>query len=234
MAMSIVEGSTSESGSEYSSETEDFQVEFEATSCGVDESASTGTETQNYMEPYAEEPLADEEWLQNYRNEQEEKEDLEEELKLRLDNFVPVSDWCSCLQCCRDLLRNINECYCCKELEGCVEAITCDLVREDLGEGEELKCVTEHPGFRPVCLEKWSLRMASSKYRKRDKQTYKKTGSEERYLRAVAYREFSRLVYGYLGKRRVPLPACAYTAIRETFPTEEDDLSAGFQLGEFD
>ena len=55
-----------------------------------------------------------------------------------------------------------------------------------------------------------------------------------RYLRAVAYREFSRLVYGYLGKRRVPLPACAYTAIRETFPTEEDDLSAGFQLGEFD
>ena len=63
MAMSIVEGSTSESGS---SETEDFQVELEATSCGVDESASTGTETQNYMEPYAEEPLADEEWLQNY------------------------------------------------------------------------------------------------------------------------------------------------------------------------
>lgn len=41
--MSIVEGSTSESGSKYSSETEDFQVELEATSCGVDESASTGT-----------------------------------------------------------------------------------------------------------------------------------------------------------------------------------------------
>ena len=89
MAMSIVEGSTSESGSKYSSETEDFQVELEATSCGVDESASTGTETQNY----AEEPLADEEWLQNYGKEQEEKEDLVEELKLRLHNFVPVSDW---------------------------------------------------------------------------------------------------------------------------------------------
>ena len=87
--MSIVEGSTSESGSKYSSETEDFQVELEATSCDVDESASTGTETQNY----AEEPLADEEWLQNYGKEQEEKEDLVEELKLRLHNFVPVSDW---------------------------------------------------------------------------------------------------------------------------------------------
>jgi len=55
-----------------------------------------------------------------------------------------------------------------------------------------------------------------------------------RYLRAVAYREFSRLVYGYLGKRGVPPPACAYKAIRKTFPTEEEDLSAGFQLGEFD
>lgn len=45
------------------------------------------------MEPYAEEPLADEEWLQNYGKEQEEKEDLEEELKLRLDKFGPGSDW---------------------------------------------------------------------------------------------------------------------------------------------
>ena len=93
MAMSIIEGSTSESGSKYSSETEDFQVELEATSCSVDESASTGTETQNYMEPFAEEPLAEEEWLQNYGKEQEEKEDLKEELKLRSDNFFPVSDW---------------------------------------------------------------------------------------------------------------------------------------------
>ena len=45
------------------------------------------------MEPYAEEPLADEEWLQNYRKEQEGKEDLEVKLKLRIDNAVPVSDW---------------------------------------------------------------------------------------------------------------------------------------------
>jgi hypothetical protein len=25
------------------------------------------------------------------------------------------------------------------------------------------------------------------------------------------------LVYGYLGKRRIPLPACAYNAIRQRF-----------------
>ena len=34
----------------------------------IEESAS---ETQNYMEPYVEEPLADEESLQNYRKESE-------------------------------------------------------------------------------------------------------------------------------------------------------------------
>ena len=99
---------------------------------------------------------------------------------------------CSCLQCSRDLLRNISEYYCCKELEGCVEAMTCDLVREDLGEGEELKCVTEHPGFRPVCLEKSSLRMASSKYRKRDKQTYKKL---DRRKGALVFREIFRYCF---------------------------------------
>ena len=60
------------------------------------ESSSSSTETQNYMEPYAEEPLADEEWLQNYRKEQEDKEYLERKLKLRIDNAVPVSDWWVC------------------------------------------------------------------------------------------------------------------------------------------
>ena len=38
-----------------------------------------------------------------------------------------------------------------------------------------------------------------------------------RYFRSVAYREYIQLVYGYLGKRRIPLPACAYHAIRQAF-----------------
>ena len=35
MAMSIIEGSASESASKFCSETEDFQVQSEATSCGL-------------------------------------------------------------------------------------------------------------------------------------------------------------------------------------------------------
>ena len=57
----------------------------------LDESASASTETQNYTEPYVEESLADEEWLQNYRKEQEDKDGLARELKSTLMS-VPVSE----------------------------------------------------------------------------------------------------------------------------------------------
>lgn len=54
-----------------------------------------------------------------------------------------------------------------------------DLVLQDLADGKEIKCITEHPGFGPVCLEKWSLRMAADKFRTKGKQRYQLTGSEE-------------------------------------------------------
>ena len=46
----------------------------------------------------------------------------------------------------------------------------------------------------------------------------------------MSYREFSRLVYGLLGNRRIPLPACAYAAIRKTFPWDKDKEFTGFNL----
>lgn len=55
-----------------------------------------------------------------------------------------------------------------------------DIIGEDLNEGQVSTYITKHPGFRPVCLEKWSLRLAGVKHRTRDGQRYKKTGSEER------------------------------------------------------
>ena len=42
-------------------------------------------------------------------------------------------------------------------------------------------CITFHPGFKPVCLEVWSLRLAGRKYRKLDKKKYQQTDSENRY-----------------------------------------------------
>ena len=54
------------------------------------------------------------------------------------------------------------------------------------------------------------------------------------FLRSISYREFSRLVYGFLGNKRIPLPACAYTAIRKAFPCDKDDGFTGFDLDEED
>ena len=54
------------------------------------------------------------------------------------------------------------------------------------------------------------------------------------YLRSIAYREFSRLVYGFLGNKRIPLPACAYTAIRKQFPVGKDGTYTGLELDEDD
>ena len=76
-----------------------------------------------------------------------------------------------CGKCSINLLQNISECYCCQELEGCCESLGSDMVQQDLNEDEALKCITEHPGFRPVCLEKWSLRLTASKNKTKDKRT---------------------------------------------------------------
>ena len=45
------------------------------------------------LEPYTDEPLADEEWLARYRKKQEENKKLEIELKKRLENRVAVEEW---------------------------------------------------------------------------------------------------------------------------------------------
>ena len=51
-----------------------------------------------------------------------------------------------------------------------------------------------------------------------------------RYLQSVAYREFSRLVYGYLGKKRIPLAACAYTVICKALALQEDETLTEFEV----
>ena len=53
-------------------------------------------------------------------------------------NYFPCR--CTCGNCSRDLLANISECYRCKELEGCCEALTSDIVLTELQEGHVLCC----------------------------------------------------------------------------------------------
>ena len=48
----------------------------------------------------------------------------------------------------------------------------------------------------------------------------------------VWHTESFRMVYGTLGKRGVPLPACVYHQIRKTFPVGEGELHTGFEVDE--
>ena len=33
-------------------------------------------------------------------------------------------------------------------------------------------CITQHPGFDPVCLQKWSLKLAAGQYKRKNKSKY--------------------------------------------------------------
>ncbi|XP_046861933.1 uncharacterized protein LOC124455291 [Xenia sp. Carnegie-2017] len=123
---------------------------------------------------YADEPLADEEWLENYNSQEQKRLELQEKLGKRLDGSVKVDEWCQCGNCDVTLLVNNNECHCCFELDGCHEAMKSDEVISDLqAEGIiNAKCIIQHPGFNSVCLEKWSLKMAASKLKTKNKSKY--------------------------------------------------------------
>ncbi len=88
-------------------------------------------------------------------------------------------------------------------------------VVEELGQAPQ--CITLHPGFIPICLTPWTLEMLADQFKTKQNKRYKSLGSENKFLRAVAFRAFTRLVHGKIGARRVPLPACAYHAIRNKF-----------------
>ena len=97
-----------------------------------------------------------------------------------LDYFSANITLLKCGNCNVALLQNISECYCSCESEGCKESINSDLVLQDLAHDVNLTCITEHPGFQPVCLQKWSLRLAADKFKTKGKERYGSTGSEER------------------------------------------------------
>jgi hypothetical protein len=47
-------------------------------------------------------------------------------------------------------------------------------------------------------------------------------------LQSISYREFSQLVYGALGRLRIPLPGCVYQSIRTKF-RENSVIFTGFE-----
>ncbi|XP_067048448.1 uncharacterized protein [Acropora muricata] len=158
-----------------------YELEDEGHSSRVSpRSPETSSDSSDDDVAYTDEPMADAEWIKNYQEEMKANEELEQGLKDRLQGNVELKEWCKCGNCNVALLQNISESYCCCELEGCKESMKSDLVRQDLAPDVTLTCITEHPGFQPVCLQKWSLRLASDKFKTKGKKRYRQTGSKER------------------------------------------------------
>ena len=86
---------------------------------------------------------------------------------------------CKCGNCSTELLQNPKECLCCVEFDSCVEALNSDKVINEVTYPPT--CVTRHPGFEPVCLQIWSLRLDGRKYMRIDWTRYHQSGSENRY-----------------------------------------------------
>ena len=57
----------------------------------------------------------------------------------------------------------------------CAQSLSDEWVPQGM---EAQKCITLHPAFDTVYLDRWSLRLASEKYRTIDKKSYQQTGSE--------------------------------------------------------
>eukprot|EP00112_Aurelia_sp_Birch-Aquarium-sp1_P001201 Seg1123.3 transcript_id=Seg1123.3/GoldUCD/mRNA.D3Y31 product="hypothetical protein" protein_id=Seg1123.3/GoldUCD/D3Y31 len=176
--------------------------------------------------PYRDEPLADKEFMANYNREIRQIAERNQRLLRRFQGTEGLQTWCKCGKCSLETLQNENECWCCTEIEGCVLAMNDFEVLEDVG--ASLTCVTEHPGFEAVSLNNYGLRLSAGAYKRKNATRYQRTGSEKQFLRSIAYHNFTRLIHGYLGNKRIPLPACAYDAIRRKFPATYDAVR-GFQ-----
>ena len=74
------------------------------------------------------------------------------------------------------MLQNVRETQCCQEIEKCVEVLNSSEILEDTVTPPG--CITNHPGFRLNCLEKWTLRLAASNYKRKDHRKYRQSGTE--------------------------------------------------------
>ena len=71
------------------SEIEDYELEVEDSPNSSDQA----TDVEETQEAYADEPLADAEWLALYEQERRTEEELEKTLQKRLDGTEEVRDW---------------------------------------------------------------------------------------------------------------------------------------------
>ncbi|XP_078495353.1 P2X purinoceptor 7-like [Ciona intestinalis] len=162
------------------------------------------------IEPYMFEPEYNEEELQIVQIMVEEEHRREHGDGSRL---TELSCWCSCSNC--SIQETAKECICCKE---------CSKTLEMICSAKECDCITVHPGFSAVCLNKWSLDVAWNTY-KQFYSTVQSSFMENAKYRHIAYRQYVRWIHGRIGREnRMILPSCVVTTIRKYFPPTTENV----------
>ncbi|XP_071819728.1 uncharacterized protein [Apostichopus japonicus] len=197
-----------------------FPLSIEVESSDTDESSENDGENiadQQYLpgggdiQPYMYEPETDDSGDENDGEGRAGGGDVQGDEGNRQRNL----DWCTCGHCA--IMTTARECRCCTEID------QVKVVMEEEGAG----CITTHPGFHAVCLDRWGLRTAYFAYRQQYGENARESSLHEKY-RHVAYRQLVRFCWQFLGKDvRVILPACAVLKIRDTFPSDNYE---GFRL----
>ncbi|XP_078507022.1 uncharacterized protein LOC144767480 [Lissotriton helveticus] len=122
-----------------------------------------------------------------------------------------VPDWCYCGEC--EYMQAQAENICCRQHDCMVKNMS----------GYDVACITSHPAFQTVVLDPFVLETAYYSYRMTKYRRGKlSTGELKNYrlYRYTAYRQLTRWCWGMLGDdNRMDLPACAISAIRNTFHT---------------
>ena len=95
------------------------------------------------------------------------------------------------------VLGRAEACICCQEIEAVqnklIEAVT-------NGECQEQPhCITQHPGFHVICINRWVLQVAWYQYKQQYKTAY--DGREDKLFRHIAYRQLTRWFWEYFGER---------------------------------
>ena len=144
--------------------------------------------------------------------------------------FTQSQNRCTCGNC--QVLGRVEACICCQEIEAVqnklIEAVTSGECQK------QPQCITQHPGFHVVCINRWVLQVAWYQYKQQYKAAY--DGREDKLFRHIAYRQLTRWCWGILGKEiRVVLPACAVMCIRNFYPPpgpEEAFVFEGFHYAD--
>ncbi|XP_068690066.1 uncharacterized protein [Montipora foliosa] len=211
-----------------------WEVQFgeslsESSSEGCSESSEASFCSASDFQSYDDsaEPIATEEEATQYTEQIAVEEEEEDMLLSRFAGETDLPDWCKCGKCSMEFVVQHEECRCCMEIDRC---------RERMAQVEkDEECVTSHPGFESVCLDRWVLATAAIGLKTKQKKAYttlfaEGNTTENKFLRSVSYRQFVLMVWEYVGSsNRIPLPCCVYNALRKEFPIQDDEDYHGYE-----